>query len=69
MDVPAGIFQFLCVVAVILLLLLDCAGPTLGLTIYPLRSASFYYAGLYLDICRSRRIYENRYYTAERMGG
>ena len=45
------------------------AGPTLGLAFYPWRSASGYRAGLYMDIYRGSRIYEDRYHTAEGMGG
>ncbi len=44
-------------------------GPTLGLAFYPITLADKYRLGVYLDLFRGSRIFEDRFHTAEGMGG
>ena len=44
-------------------------GPTLGLALYPFSSWTGYRLGLYMDVYRGSRIYEDKYHQAEGMGG
>ncbi len=44
-------------------------GPTLGISFYPFSAVKNYRIGLYMDLFRGSRIYEDRFHTAEGMGG
>lgn len=44
-------------------------GPTLGFMIYPLQFKQNYRMGIYLDLYRGSRIYEDIYHQSEGMGG
>lgn len=44
-------------------------GPTLGVAVYPLQFKESFRLGIYLDLYRGSRIYEDIYHNAEGMGG